>query len=62
MNVEQLRKHYKAENNSQLAKKLKKGRSTIHEWELNGIPPRTQAAIQVMTDGKLKADKAALNG
>lgn len=60
MNVEQLRKYYKVANNSQLAKELKKGRSTIHEWELNGIPPRTQAALQVLTNGKLKADKTAL--
>lgn len=60
MNVEHLREFYGVENNSQLAKKIKKARSGITKWEREGIPPRTQAAFEVLTNGKLKADRQAL--
>lgn len=60
MNVEQVREFYKVENNSQLSKKINKGRSTIHGWEANGIPPSAQAVLEILSKGKLKADKQAL--
>ena len=47
-------------NNSQLAKKIKCVRSTLTNWEQHGIPPRTQATFEVLTKGKLKADRQAL--
>lgn len=59
MNVADLRQHFDAKNDAELARKLKKGRSTICEWKTNGIPERTQAHLQVMTNGKLKADLQA---
>ncbi|KEC85386.1 MULTISPECIES: hypothetical protein [Acinetobacter] len=61
MNVEQLREFYKVKNNSQLAKKINKARSGITKWEKEGIPPRTQATFEVLTYGKLKADRQALS-
>lgn len=61
MNVGQLREFYNVENNSQLAKKINKARSGITKWEQQGIPPRTQAAFEVLTKGKLKADLQALS-
>lgn len=60
MTVDQLITFYKVKNKSQLAKKIKKGRSTMTEWETNGIPPKSQAALEILTKGKLKADPEAL--
>lgn len=60
MNVQQLREFYCVENNSQLSKKIKKVRSILTKWERDGIPPRTQATFEVITDGRLKADRKAL--
>ncbi|WP_298144345.1 Cro/CI family transcriptional regulator [uncultured Acinetobacter sp.] len=60
MTVIQLLVFYKVQNKSKLAKKLNVCRSTITGWEKNGIPPRTQATFEVLTNGKLKADRQAL--
>lgn len=60
MNVKQLRDHYKVESNPQLAKKLEVGRTTVWDWETKGIPPKTQAFLEIKTQGKLKADLRAL--
>ncbi|MDQ9890095.1 hypothetical protein [Acinetobacter pittii] len=60
MTVDQLIAFYKVKNKSQLAKKIKKGRSTMTEWETNGIPPKSQAALEILTKGKLKADPKVL--
>lgn len=56
MTVDQLITFYEVKNKSQLARKITAARSTITEWEKNGIPPRTQASFEVLTQGKLKAD------
>ncbi|PZT87789.1 MAG: hypothetical protein DI627_05965 [Acinetobacter sp.] len=61
MNVQQLREFYGAKNNSQLSKKINKARSLLTKWEKEGIPPRTQATFDVLTEGKLKADLQALS-
>ena len=60
MTVDQLIAFYEVKNKSQLAQKISAARSTITEWEKNGIPPRTQASFEVLTNGKLKADLRAL--
>lgn len=62
MNVQQLREFYGVKNNSQLSQKIKKARSLLTKWEKEGIPPRTQATFEVLTDGKLKADRQVLSG
>ncbi|MEQ1389684.1 hypothetical protein ABLT88_09310 [Acinetobacter radioresistens] len=61
MNVAELRKYYNVENNSQLAKKIKRGRSTLTGWEKEGIPFSTQASFEVKTNGELKADRQILS-
>lgn len=61
MNVQQLKEFYKVEKNSQLARKINCVRSTITNWEKNGIPPRTQASFEILTKGKLRADRSALS-
>ncbi len=60
MNVADLRKFYNVENNSQLSKKILKGRSTLTGWEEEGIPLGTQAIYELLSQGKLKADRQAL--
>ncbi|MCH7391849.1 Cro/CI family transcriptional regulator [Acinetobacter dispersus] len=60
MNVEDLREHFGVKNNSQLAKKINRGRSTVHGWEEAGIPPSTQAVLELLTKGKVKADRQSL--
>lgn len=60
MNVQQLRVFYGVQNNSQLAKKINRVRSVLTKWERDGIPPRTQALFEVLTNGKLKVDLQAL--
>ena len=61
MNVSQLREFYGVKNNTQLAKALNYGRTTVWEWESKGIPPRTQATFEVLTKGRLKADLQTLS-
>lgn len=61
MNVAQLRSFYGVKNNTHLAKKIKRGRTTVWDWEKSGIPPRTQAYFEVLTSGALKADRKAFS-
>ena len=61
MNVQNLINHYGVMNKSQLAQKLDVGRSTLQDWEENGIPPQIQATFELQTQGALKADRSALN-
>lgn len=60
MTVDDLRAFYSAESDAALARTLKRPRSTIHYWREGGISPRTQATFEVITKGKLKADRQAL--
>ncbi|MCW8041236.1 hypothetical protein [Acinetobacter entericus] len=60
MNIDDLKAFYQAKSDADLSKKLKRPRCTIYFWKKNGIPPRTQAAFQVLTNGELKADMQAL--
>lgn len=61
MNVNDLIGFYRVANKSQLSIKLEVGRSTLSEWDENGIPPQIQATFEVQSNGILKADRAALN-
>ena len=61
MNVDDLKSFYNAESDADLSRKLNSPRCTIFFWKKNGIPPRTQAAFEVMSKGKLKADLQALS-
>ena len=60
MQVKDLRDFYGVKNNSQLAKEINRGRSTIHGWEIDGIPPKTQAVLELLTKCKVKADRKQL--
>jgi len=60
VNIDDLKAFYQAKNDADLSKKLNRPRCTIYFWKKNGIPPRTQAAFEVLTKGKLKANLEAL--
>jgi hypothetical protein len=62
MTVDDLKKFYGVSNNYQLAKRLKKGRTTIKQWEDTGIPIGVQAIFELLTRGSLKADRKLLFG
>lgn len=57
MNVQDLKKHHNVKTNPQLAKKMGIGRTTVWDWEKKGIPVRTQAALEISSNGELKADR-----
>lgn len=60
MTVDDLKNHYEAESDAELARILKKTRGAISKWRTYGIPISTQAVIQVQSKGKLKADLRSL--
>lgn len=61
MKVSELIAFYKAKNRLELSKKIGVVRSTISGWEKNGIPPKTQALLELKTKGKVKADLSNAN-
>ena len=56
MTVLELRDFYKVKNNTELANILNRSRSTIFNWQQNGIPLGVQAQLQLHTNGRLKAN------
>lgn len=57
MTVDDLKNHFCVEKDIQLTKTvLGVTRGTISKWRHKGIPLDTQARIQVLTKGKLKAN------
>lgn len=57
MTVDDLKNHFGVEKDIQLTKTiLGVTRGTISKWRHKGIPSGTQARIQVLTKGKLKAN------
>lgn len=61
MTVDDLRNHYNAKSDAELARILDRDRSVINYWR-KGIPLSTQATFQVLTQGKLKANLQQLSG
>ncbi len=57
MTVDDLKNHFGVEKDIQLTKTISWGnKGTISKWRHKGIPSDTQARIQVLTKGKLKAN------
>lgn len=56
MTVDDLRIHYGVEKDSDVARILGHTRGAISKWRHRGIPPDTQARLQLITKGKLKAN------
>lgn len=58
MSPEQVQQHFEAESVSELARKLGKPVSTVHEWFQRGVVPRAvQLELEIDTAGALKADR-----
>lgn len=60
MNVKDLMTYHECETHGLLSLKIGFSKVTLWKWEKFGIPPRTQATFEVLSDGKLKADRQAL--
>lgn len=56
MTVDDLKNYYGVVSDAELARVLKKPRGSISRWRHEGISCKTQAMLQVLTNGKLKAD------
>ncbi|RKG44952.1 Cro/CI family transcriptional regulator [Acinetobacter sp. WCHAc060007] len=57
MTVDDLKNHFGVDKDIQLTKTvLAVTRGTISKWRHKGIPSDTQARIQILTNGKLKAN------
>lgn len=62
MTVDDLKEHFGVEKDIQLTKTiLGVTRGTISKWRNRGIPVDTQARIQLLTKGKVKANLHALS-
>lgn len=61
MTVDDLKKFHKANSDAELASLVGKTRGAISKWRSKGIPFATQATFEVLTNGKLKADRQALS-
>ncbi|ENU56891.1 hypothetical protein L291_2098 [Acinetobacter guillouiae MSP4-18] len=59
MTVDDLKNHFQAKNDADLARILKKDRSVISYWRKK-IPLKTQAVFEIQTNGKLTADRQSL--
>ena len=60
MTIDDLKNYFQAKNDSDLARILKKDRSVISYWRKK-IPLKTQAVFEIQTNGKLLADRKALD-
>lgn len=60
MNLSDLMNYHDCKNKKELSKKTGYSTVTLWKWENNGIPVRTQAVLQVQSQGKLKADLEVL--
>lgn len=60
MKPNDLMSHFGCKTKRELSRKTGFSEVTLWKWEKNGIPPRTQATFEVLSQGKLKADLQAL--
>lgn len=60
MTIDDLKNHFQAKNDADLARILNKDRSVISYWRKK-IPLKTQAVFEIQTNGELIADRQGLN-
>ena len=61
MIVDDLKRHFGVKSDAELARKLSHTRGTICKWRQRGIPVDTQARLQLLTGGKVKANLTMLS-
>jgi transposase len=59
MTFDEIKTHYGSVAKARDALGLK-SRQTIYDWQKRGVPSGWQARIELLTDGKLKADENSL--
>lgn len=60
MNISDLMNFHDCKNKKELSNKTGYSTVTLWKWENKGIPAKTQAFLQVKSNGKLKADPKVL--
>lgn len=60
MKITDLMSYHQCRDRDELSKKIGYSKVTLWKWGKKGIPLRTQATFEVVTGGKLKADRQAL--
>ena len=61
MTVDELRLHFGVKTDTALAIKIGYTKGAVTKWRSKGISPKTQAALQLLTSGKVKANLEALS-
>ena len=61
MTVDDLRLHFGAKTDTELAQKVGYTKGAISKWRSKGISLETQAVLQLKTNGKVKANLQALS-
>lgn len=56
MNTSDLKRHYKCKTRRDLSSVIGYSEVTLWKWTKQGIPLKTQAFIEIKTQGRLKAD------
>lgn len=60
MKISDLMNYHDCKNRKELSLKIGYSTVTLWKWGKFGIPPTTQAVLQIKTNGKLKADHHTL--
>ena len=61
MTVDDLRLYYEVKTDSEVARIVCHTRGAISKWRHRGIPVDTQARLQLLTKGKVKANLQSLS-
>lgn len=59
MTFEDIKRFYGSVEKARIALGLK-SRQTLYNWQADGVPDGEQCRVQILTRGKLKADKASV--
>ena len=61
MNTQELKEFHQCKTRRELSKKTGYSEVTLWKWEKFGIPPRTQAHLELLSKGGLKANLQVLS-
>ena len=56
MTVDDLRLYFGVKTDTELALKVKYTKGAVSKWRSKGISPKTEAVLQLLTNGKVKAN------
>ena len=61
MTVDDLKLYYRVKTDTELALKVKCTKAAISKWRNKGISLKTQAVLQLLTNGEVKANPQVLS-